>query len=76
LRLLPKIYLTLYTSHLFHFKTYALKVSYLEAASVCTIEIIYPEDPCPLEDAHVKRNPYSVCARRNIHKSRGVPKDL
>jgi len=61
---------------LFHFKTHVLKVSYLEASSVYIIEIIYPEDTCPLEDVHVKRNPYSVCARRNIRKSWGVSKDL
>ena len=75
-RLLPKIYLTFNSSHLFHFKTYVLKESYLKAASIYIIEIIYPEDPCPMEDAHVKRNPYSVCAKRNIRKSRGVSTDL
>jgi hypothetical protein len=32
-----------------------LKESYTKAASVYVIEIIYPEDPCPMEDAHVKK---------------------
>jgi len=67
-RLLPKIYLTFNSSNLFHCKTHVLKESYLKTASVCIIGIIYPEDPCPMEDLHVKRNPYSVCAKGTFEK--------
>jgi hypothetical protein len=41
-------------------------VNYSEAASNYILEIIYPEDPSPVEDANIKINPCSACVRRNI----------
>ena len=61
---------------MFHFKTYVPKESYHKTASFYIAEIICTEDPRPMEYVHVKRNPYIVCARRNIRKSRGVSTDL